>query len=552
MKTPEKLVLATLATAAFSLTASAAVPGSVLDPDCVIYYDFETANVRSDGAVLNAADQSSFVLGGGGDWRNGSYPVEASPAEKIRQSLAAAECEDSGQALWTTWSSNDSAIRRYRYFQLTENWFSTTNFTVEFFYKMDGDIAAWTPLFRRAGGGDVQVDICVGGTANKLSAAVRTDNGAGSFANCRVNDDALTNDGEWHHAALVVSQIGETKTMQFYRDYKLKGGLQTLPANVTAKDLGESVILAGRSDQQRVNGCWMDSVRVTLRALEPQEFLTTRPYVSGSTIAHIPFDGGTANASSDYGTLRTGTYRGDITPTYSDDVPGARILDGEDGELLTMNNAQSISFPDATNHSWVSYGSIDGNGLDAYHLHTSTGGQYHTSGTIEFWMKSSQTDADNDTTIIQCYARGKSDSVDVDYVPYMPIQIRFDAGHHLEFGFATSAEGWKAVTASSVDVLDGKWHHIAFTFKPDPTDSSKMVAKGYVDYEAVAMNTFGGHLRLETIGYFDLRLAGQHGINYSNKNYGGLIDELRISDKALEPEEFLHVGTVPGFVIILK
>lgn len=79
-----------------------------------------------------------------------------------------------------------------------------------------------------------------------------------------------------------------------------------------------------------------------------------------------------------------------------------------------------------------------------------------------------------------------------------------------------------------------------------------MVATGYIDYEQVATQTCDGPLLLENNGYFDLRFAGQHGSSSSKKNYGGLIDELRISDVALEPSQFLHAENPSGLTIIFR
>ena len=326
----------------------------------------------------------------------------------------------------------------------------------------------------------------------------------------------------------------------------------SLPSNLES-DYKDSIgdrtgkwYIAGAIDGNSFDGK-IDSLRVTLRALEPEEFLTDRAYGVGSTISYISFDDATANASSDYGTLKNGTYRG-TQPTYSDDVPGALIRDGVDGELLTKHNAKSISFPDTTDYSWVSYGSIDNNPSDTHYLHTSRDGQYRTSGTIEFWMKSSQTDADYDTNLVQYRAkRNVGDTV----VEYAPILIRFNGGHRLEFGFSASGV-WKYFTAADVNVIDGTWHHVAFTFKPSPTDSSQMVATGYIDHASVGTLTCDGQLLLENDGYFDLRFAGQHGSGHGNKNYGGLIDELRISDCALEPSQFLHAENAPGLSIFIR
>ena len=299
----------------------------------------------------------------------------------------------------------------------------------------------------------------------------------------------------------------------------------------------------------------VDSMRVTLRALAPEEFLTDRSYSPSSTIAHISFDDETPNASADYGALCQGVYQGGAKAEigYSDDVPGVLIRDGLGGELITKHNSKSISFPDTTDHAWVSYGKINGNPLDVYYIHTTTGGQYHTSGTIEFWMKTNQQDVDYDTALLSVYS------------PKTPILIGFGPNSRLRIGFRTSepwAEGkyWTEMLSSTTEgfnLVDGKWHHIAFTYRPDPEDAGKFISTGYIDYKVACSYTSPGHLDFESEGYKpeDVRFAGQHNISPGNghKNFGGLVDELRFSNVALEPSQFLRAEKAPsGLSIIFR
>lgn len=530
-------VVATLAT-----TATAQ---STFDPDCVLYYDFETLD--GSGKVVNLANPGT--MDGTIVTKNDLAPqlVEDSPAARLRQSEASGVYEASEKSLENYITSSSSRNNGYVECMPTDvDWFAKTNFTIECYFKTENTKQTYTPLFRRWGGANVQVNLGIAGSGGYMAYNVSTN----TAAQTQDNFGKPFSVGVWHHVAMVVDQTGETKTMKFYFDHSSTPvKTVSLPSNLESdyrygsEDRSGKWYIAGANNGNSFDGK-IDSIRVTLRALEPEEFLTDRVYGVGSTISYISFDDATANASSDYGALTNGTYRG-TAPTYSDDVPGALIRDGVDGELLTKHNAKSISFPDTTGHSWVSYGSCDNNPSDTYYLHTSRGGQYRTSGTIEFWMKSSQTDADYDTVLLSYYARNKSGS------DYQPILIRFNNAHRLEFGFTASGT-WRGVTATNVDVLDGKWHHVAFTFKPAPTDSSKMVATGYIDYEQVATQTCDGPLLLENNGYFDLRFAGQHGSSSSKKNYGGLIDELRISDVALEPSQFLHAENPSGLTIIFR
>ena len=540
----KQILAAISAVAALATTATAQ---SAFDPDCVLYYDFETLD--GSGKVVNLANPGT--MDGTIVTKNDLAPqlVEDSPAARLRQSEASGVYEASEKSLENYITSASSRQNGYVECTPTDvNWFSKTNFTIECYFKTENMTQTYTPLFRRCGGYNVQVNLGIAGMGGYMAYNVST-NTAAQTQESFVQFSA----GVWHHVAMVVDQTGETKTMKFYFDHSATPvKTVSLPSNITAEDRsgvsnnGGKWFIAGANNGNSFDGK-IDSIRVTLRALEPEEFLTDRVYGVGSTISYISFDDATANASSDYGALTNGTYRG-TAPTYSDDVPGALIRDGVDGELLTKHNAKSISFPDTTDYSWVSYGSIDNNPSDTHYLHTSRDGQYRTSGTIEFWMKSSQTDADSDTVLLSYYTRR---IVDDNVTSYQPILIWFDNAHRLVFAFNASGT-WRGVTATNVDVLDGKWHHVAFTFKPAPTDSSKMVATGYIDYEQVATQTCDGPLLLENNGYFDLRFAGQHGGNFGKKNYGGLIDELRISDCALEPSQFLRAENAPGLSIFIR
>ena len=93
--------------------------------------------------------------------------------------------------------------------------------------------------------------------------------------------------------------------------------------------------------------------------------------------------------------------------------------------------------------------------------------------------------------------------------------------------------------AGASSILDGRWHHIAFTV--NGTD-----AKLYIDYTLAASTNL-----TESLAYNDtapLYIGGSR--NDSGKS-GGIIDEVRISDLALEPNSFLryvHPGQTQFYV----
>ena len=123
------------------------------DPDCVLYYDFETI---SDGKVVNLANPGTMD---GTIVTKGSLApdlVDDTPSARIRQSLTAATYETSAKALQNYITSASSRQNGYIECVPTDvNWFAKTNFTVEAFFKTDNMTQIFTPIFRRKGGANV-------------------------------------------------------------------------------------------------------------------------------------------------------------------------------------------------------------------------------------------------------------------------------------------------------------------------------------------------------------------------------------------------------------
>ena len=69
-----------------------------------------------------------------------------------------------------------------------------------------------------------------------------------------------------------------------------------------------------------------------------------------------------------------------------------------------------------------------------------------------------------------------------------------------------------------------------------------MLFRSYIDRNEGAKGTFDGQIKYS----FDQMTLDM------GRKYNGLIDELRISDRALEPEEFLWAENAPGLTIIFR
>lgn len=83
-------------------------------------------------------------------------------------------------------------------------------------------------------------------------------------------------------------------------------------------------------------------------------------------------------------------------------------------------------------------------------------------------------------------------------------------------------------------VSRGVWHHAAFTF------DANGVATLYLDYASVATYSYSGR-RLETVASM---FAIGCNPKVSNRTFPGEIDEVRISDCALDPSQFLRVKPI--------
>ena len=524
---------------AIAVAASATLPAlAALDPDCVLYYDFET--MAEDGyKVENIANPGVMQLDG--KRLSLANVVEATPSAKIRQTRAATPADDSSHTLRYV---QEGEVYDGRYCTPPDgtDYFATTNFTIELFYKIDGSVAAWHSMFKRFGANNIQVNLGVGG-ANKLSAQVMTGHDSSSYDTKTVNDTEFTNDEQWHHAALVVDQTGESKTMRLYRDYKLIG-TQELATNLTSVVRGgdQKWYVIGSGDKYEFNG-WVDSVRVTLRALEPQEFLwgegmSIGRFPAGSTLAHVKFDGSVDAADADGGTLLNGVNaaakEGGSPATFSDDVPGARIVDGEGGAILSRNNTKSLSLANSR-VAWT-------NANDIYYLGKTLDGEDRTSWTVEFFMKAGSEQA--------AWARITSALAGGNWSSWSPYIIEYNSGSKK---FALNGDGTnpKPSIAFSTNVCDGAWHHVAFSFEPnnDRPDPTNSVMKLYIDYgEPAAVQTQSLFKYPENLHF----VLGGIGNAATDTGYFGLIDELRISDGALTTSQFLRAEKAPGLSIFVR
>ena len=285
-------------------------------------------------------------------------------------------------------------------------------------------------------------------------------------------------------------------------------------------------------------GVSIGEFRYSNAALTTAQFLTTRNVPAGRTLTYVTFDDETVNAAAEYGTLCEGQnvapsfIAGSAQATFTEDVPGARILDGANGALITKNNAKSCSFA-KSEVMWH-------NALDTYYLRKTLSGEDLTSFTIEFFFKpdGSQTDW---SRLVSALVDGAS------FANYLYGLIFYNG--KIVLGGNDASGG----IASSAFSADGKWHHAAITVAPNASDATKSDVSFYLDYGTAkggwnGTKTFTSLVTHPTTFYLVLGLGGTS----ANNAYKGLIDELRISAGALTPDQFLRAEKAPGLSIFVR
>jgi len=220
--------------------------------------------------------------------------------------------------------------------------------------------------------------------------------------------------------------------------------------------------------------------------------------------------------------VATGTGTGSA-PIHVSDVPGLFVLDGLGGPVISANST-SLSFTSSggDNGGLVR---IDDNATDETLLDP-------TEFTLEFFFK-----APTASQNFSVYA-GRNQFTD---------SMGWGVGNYwrnnrIRISNNEVPDGGGFVGHSTDDnsyfYVDGDWHHFALTYDPDTTTLSF-----YGDYQLVTT-------LVQPIDYTDaggnpidgaLVLGGLAGGN----SLTGLIDEVRLSGTALDPDAFLRVSDVP-------
>ena len=255
-------------------------------------------------------------------------------------------------------------------------------------------------------------------------------------------------------------------------------------------------------------------------------FLSVSASIMAETIAFWHFDEGTptntaTTLSSEYNpTIMEGTagsnQGGDI-PYFSDEIGYTTFRDNA-GATTVRTNKCSLKF---TNGGLPSdENSHQGGVITIPYNEIMT----MSNLTVEAFVKMDR--KVNYALIIGKLRAGNNTTWNIDMDGSGKPRLRIDSNPP-----GDTSQGHNQSCTSSVDINDDGWHHVAFTY-----EHSTRAARLYLDYKQTAGMTTWSNLVYETL---EMRI----GQGCGGRAWDGWIDEVRITDEVLQPEDFLSIIT---------
>lgn len=358
---------------------------------------------------------------------------------------------------------------------------------------------------------------------------LRTINESGTSKDTQApTSSPVMTDGGWHHVALVYDV--ENKVCSLYADYAC-----IIQETVTLRhDYGTSEkIYIGSSTglAQFFNG-WLDEVRLTARALGVKEFQNTKSF-DGAILAWYDFEDDFSVKPMGAPMQKDGAIR-DLTDgcsvTLDDRVWGSGLRDAND-KVIRDTNSKSLR--------------ID-RGAVVYPRNLLIEAR---AATVEMFLCPLGLAGDNGgswASVVGLHPASLSDSAKKSGSVSWQLRYGGESTHRLQVFFQTKDKEYAVSFPANVNYLDGKWHHVAFSFEPK-SDGPGTVVRLYWDYDKVVEQAIEGEVNLPTTqGYLELGLPVVEG-----RLFNGLIDELRIHNGVVEPASFLHGGR-SGLIVVFK
>ena len=484
--------------------------------DSMLYLSFSPWFGAKDSTLFNEAAAPTVFsvarnLGDGTANPEPAYSGDDLPAAAIRDGIAdraASSANGSAVELVPREGGNTTSVFTYND---VERRIMSTSFTAELFFKTDkpSQFTYGTYLLSETAGLADSWSVFYGGDA-KLSAKVRTASGEAKTIQSPVRYD----DNQWHHLAYVWDKTAQE--VRFYVDYKLVGTATEIDqVNDAAANTGynppfdRNLWIGGRFNGSAGNSFHftgkMDELRITQRALDPQEFLTGLASAS-PLLADVRFDNDAKMLP--YGeVLADGAMSG--SASYVTKVP-CKSLVALDGTVYAAENPAALALAGGS----VAFGR---------NLPLETAEEY----TVEFFLRMDSGSGASAQVLRLGNAQDCVWSVAVDpSCATLVLEASTEAKASQSLTFAPNA--------------GTGWHHYALTFGRAGADTE---VKLHLNGALVGVKTLEGRL---------VPSAGVSELTVGSAAFRGKVDEVRVTEGILDASKFLACDPVKGLMMILR
>lgn len=401
-------------------------------------------------------------------------------------------------------------------------------FTVEFF--LQGVVAGnlWHNLFGADFGGG-EIAGFADGTSG-LAVTTNADDLTDAGAMLKVGEALAANDRVWHHAAVA---FGGGK-VKFYLNYQEAGdgaGLDYAAGTAAADGMRRLDFWARNIMTNTYSAMRMTCLRATTAMLGPEGFMRVadvrRPYARtvGATAGYWPLDGeagttlwaGEAFHGVKYRSLALAS--GDNQNfVHSDETCGReRVVIG--GEYVGKNGGSArVS---GEQGKWGGF----------YLMNTANKMASPESFTVETFFKAAKLEGTG-INLFEMVNPANPGAWDI----YFGVGISSGTPRKLWFRRNMTEAGYKQGVAGDWEVGEGEWHHLAFSY-----DRATLECKFWVDYREVHRETLPGPLKREANGFWRFGYG-----------FDGWLDELRVSEGALEAKDFIRLCNPAGMVLMVR
>jgi hypothetical protein len=156
--------------------------------------------------------------------------------------------------------------------------------------------------------------------------------------------------------------------------------------------------------------------------------------------------------------------------------------------------------------------------------------------TIEYFIKTSQTAL---AVVLEHFGAGGTSAPGV-----IGSAINDLGGAYVVEGYQRTTSDTYATNTTSPVLQDGGWHHVAITIDGSETGSDRI--KLFVDAAEIGVATLSASVTAPFLN--ETLYIGSRG--NAELKFAGLLDELRISDAILSPDEFLIIIPEPGTLLL--